>query len=460
MGAALAEIGSDVAIAAADLVLIGDDLRKLAEAVACGRRMLRIIWQNILAFAVAANVLAVLAASLGWISPVAAAVLHQVSSLTVVLNSLRLLIDVDRLRRRAKDAWSRVLRQRRRLALGGATAAVAIYVLSGLHVVGLGEVGVVQHFGAFVAPVEPPGLHYRLPIPFGVHWIARPDEVRRVEIGFRNAPGSFAEPPAYEWNVQHRGGRYERQADEAAVWAGDENLVDVNLVVQYRVRAPQTALFQIGARLGDGADKWDFLLRAVAEAALRAEMSREPADALLHADRRTIAQAVRSRMAKVLHSYAEAFSVEDVCLGDVHPPVEVVPAFRDVASAAEEKESRINEAQAYRYKTETLARGKAAQQVLSAEGLEENRVRKAEGDADRFAQVAAASGQAPEVTRLRLYLQTVEEVLENRRKIILDTVPAGSRRLLYLGSKRTWMPPPPLPETPVEKPEPQGLPKP
>ena len=175
---------------------------------------------------------------------------------------------------------------------------------------------------------------------------------------------------------------------------------------------------------------------------------------------RTIAQAVRSRMAKVLHSYAEAFSVEDVCLGDVHPPVEVVPAFRDVASAAEEKESRINEAQAYRYKTETLARGKAAQQVLSAEGLEENRVRKAEGDADRFAQVAAASAQAPEVTRLRLYLQTVEEVLENRRKIILDTVPAGSRRLLYLGSKRTWMPPPPLPETPVEKPEPQGLPKP
>ncbi len=454
VGVALAEIGTDVAIASAGLVLIGDDLRKLADAVACGRRTLRIIWQNILAFAVVVNVLAVLAASLGWISPVAAAVLHQVSSLTVVLNSLRLLVDVDDLRTRAKEAWGGLLRRRRRLALAGALAAAAIYVLSGVHVVGIGEVGVVQRFGKFIAPVEPPGLYYRLPVPFGWHWIVRPDEVRRVEVGFRNAPGSFAEPPAYEWNVQHRGGRYERQAEEGAVWAGDENLVDVNLVVHYRVRTPEAALFQIGARLDDGADKWDALLRAVAEASLRAETSRQPAEALLHADRRPIAEAVRSRMEQVLRRYAEAFSVEEVCLGDVHPPVEVVPAFRDVASAAEEKESSINEAQAYRYKTETLARGKAAEQILSAEGLEEDRVKKAEGAADRFAQVAAASAEAPQVTRLRLYLQTVEEVLAGRRKIILDAVPAGARRLLYLGQKRAWMPPPP--EPPTEKNQPQG----
>jgi HflK protein len=471
VGAALAEIGSDAAIASADLVLMGDDLRKLAEAVACARRALRIISWNILAFAVAVNALAVLAASLGWISPVAAAVLHQVSSLTVVLNSLRLLIDTRHLRVHANEAWAALVRRRRRLALAGAAAAAMIYAFSGVHVVGIGEVGVVQQFGKFIAPVEPPGLHYRLPVPFGSHWIARPGEVRRVEIGFRSVPGDFAEPPAYEWNVQHRGGRYERQADEAAVWAGDENLVDVNMVVQYRVRTPETALFQIGARLEGGADKWDFLLRAVAEASLRAEMSHRAADALLHAERRTVAEAVRSRIEQVLRQYPQAFVVEDVCLGDVHPPEEVVPAFRDVASAAEEKESRINEAQAYRYKTETLARGKAAQQVLFAEGLEEDRVRKAEGAADRFVEVAAASAEAPEVTRLRLYLQTVEDVLANRRKVILDAVPAGARRLLYLGQRRAWLPPAPqeapaqVPmetpvRAPVEKNEPQGVTKP
>jgi len=404
------------------------------------------------------NVLAVLAASLGWLSPVAAAVLHQASSLTVVFNSLRLLIDPDRLRARAKEAWAGLRRRRRRLAAAGAAAVTAVYLLSGVHVVGLGEVGVVKRFGKFIDPVEPPGLHYRLPVPFGQHWISRPDEVRRVEIGFRNAPGSFAEPPAYEWNVQHRGGRYERQAEEAAVWAGDENLVDVNLVVHYRARAPETALFQIGPRLDDGADKWDALLRAVAEASLRAEMSGRPADALLHADRRAIAQAVRARMEQVLRMYPAAFSVEEVCLGDVHPPLEVVPAFRDVASAAEEKESSINEAQAYQYKTETLARGKAAQEVLSAEGLEEDRVRKAEGRADRFVEVATASAEAPDLTRLRLYLQTVEDVLAGRRKIILDAVPAGARRLLYLGQRRAWTLPPP--ETPAEQPEPQGATKP
>lgn len=455
VGVAMAEIGTDVAISSAGVVLIGDDLRKLADAVAFGRRTLRIIWQNIIAFALVVNVLAVLAASFGWISPVAAAVLHQVSSLTVVLNSLRLLVDTEHLRTRARHAWTRVLQRRGRLALAGALAAGAIYVASGVHVVGIGEVGVVQRFGKFVGPVEPPGLHYRLPAPFGWHWIVRPNEIRRVEIGFRNAPGTSAEPPAYEWNVQHRGGRYERQAEEGAVWAGDENLVDANLVVHYRVRTPEAALFQIGARLDDGADKWDALIRSVAEASLRAATSRQSADALLHADRGSIAAAVRSRIQQELQRYAEAFSVDEVCLGDIHPPVEVVPAFRDVASAAEEKESSINEAQAYRYKTETLARGKAAQQVLSAEGLEEDRVRKAEGAADRFAQVAAASAETPQVTRLRLYLQTVEEVLANRRKIILDAIPAGTRRLLYLGQKRVWMPPRPPSEIP-ETTEPRG----
>jgi heavy metal translocating P-type ATPase len=477
VGVTLAEIGTDVAIASADLVLMGDDLGKLVDAVACGQRMLRIIWQNIIAFALIVNVLAVGAASMGWLSPVAAAVLHQVSSLTVVLNSLRLLIDLHRWRHRLQR-WLGTLRRRWRrvLAFGGAAAAMA-YVLSGLHAIGVGEVGVVQQFGKLLLPLESSGLHYRLPYPLAWHYAVRPGEIRRVEIGFRNTPGTSGEPPAYEWNVQHRSGRYERQAEEAAVWSGDENLTDVNFVVHYRVHDPAAALLQIGTTAADGGSKWDSLLRALAEACLRGEMSRRAVDGLLESDRTTIAQAVRAQMTEVLRKYRglaadqsaaraprepsrhaecdesfnDVFVVDDVWLGDVHPPLEVVPAFRDVASALEEKESRINEAQAYQYKTETMAHGQAAEKVSTARGFEKDRTERAAGSADRFVAVALAYATAPEVTRLRLYLQTVEEALGGRRKIILDAASAGARRLLYLGRKGMWNVAPTFPpEQPAE----------
>ena len=438
VGVAMAEIGTDVAIASADVVLVGDDLRKLADAVVSARRMRRIIWQNILGFALVFNVLAMVAASLGWISPVAAAVLHQVSSLTVVLNSLRLLVDVDRIRHRLDHLRQRIYR-RRHIALATAfTLAVAVYAASGFHVVRIGQVAVVQHFGKIVASKEPPGLHYRLPYPFGRHHTVKPQEVRRVEVGFRTVPGAFAEPPAYEWNAQHRGGRAERQAEEATVLAGDESLADVNLVVHYRVADPLAALFRVGPRQSDGTGKWDLLVRDVAEAALRAEMSGRPADAVLSSHRTEIEEAVTRRVAKMLHDYRTGFVVDTVCLGDVHPPLEVVPAFREVASALEDKEARINEAEAYQYEREALARGEAEKKVTGAEAFKQDRTQKARGAADRFVAVAEAYGLSPRVSRLRFYLQTVELSLAGRRKIILDRAPEGARRQLFLGRKGAW----------------------
>ena len=118
MGVALADIGSDVTIESADLVLMGDDLRKLAEAVACGQRVLRTIRQNIIAFAIVFNLASVAAASSGWISPVTAAIVHQVSSLAVVLNSLRLLVDFHAWQHRLGDWWYDIKRLRWRIAAG------------------------------------------------------------------------------------------------------------------------------------------------------------------------------------------------------------------------------------------------------------------------------------------------------------------------------------------------------
>jgi len=439
VGVAMAGIGTDVAVAAADLVLVGEDLSKLADAVACGRRALRIIWQNIIGFALAFNAAAVAAAAAGWIAPVAAAVLHQASSLVVCLNSLRLLVDFAaaraRARQRLEQAGQRLWQRRARVAAVAAGALAALWLLSGLHVVRVGEVGVAQRFGRLVLPVEGPGLHYRLPFPLGRHRIVKVGEVRRVEIGFRTVPGAFAEPPAYEWNVQHSGGRRVRQGDEATLWAGDENLVEVNLVVHYRVADPLAALFAVGERLPDGGAKWDALVRAAAESALHAEMSHRTSDELLSTSRADIQRGVRERVAQLLESYGTGLEVACVSLGDVHPPIEVVPAFRDVIGALEEKESAINRAKAYRNRAEAIARGQAAERRLKAAAFELDRTLRAEGEATRFAAVAAAWRQAPELARLRLYIEMIEQVLAGRRKVILDRAAGRGRRLLFLGPK-------------------------
>ena len=380
VGVAMADIGSDVTIESADLVLLGDDLRKLAEAVACGQRVLRTIRQNIIAFAIVFNVASVAAASSGWISPVTAAVVHQVSSLAVVLNSLRLLIDFHAWQHRLGDWWYDVKRLRWRIAGAAAAVALVAYLAGGLHAIGVGELGSVQQFGKRILPLEQPGLHYRLPYPFARLYVIRPRETHRVEIGFRSSPypegtGS-EEPPAYEWNVQRRGGRYLPIPEESYVWTGDENLIDVNLVVHYQVTDPEAALFKLGVAEAELTRRWDDLVRAEGESAFRAEMSRREADDLLEKSRQEIASEVVRQANRALDRCGVGLQVVDVCFGDIHPPLEVVPAFRDVSIAMEEKEARINEAQAYQYQTAATARGQAAEQMLAAEGFSADRTQR------------------------------------------------------------------------------------
>ncbi len=448
VGVAMAEIGTDVAIDSADIVLVGDDLRKLPHAIKLSRWMRKIIWQNILGFAVVLNVLAVVAASLGWLSPLAGAMLHQVSSLTVVLNSMRLLIDYHGWKHWWADFRSGLARQRRRLAAAVVLLALVAYAASGVHSVGVGQVAVVQQFGKIVRAEEPPGLHYRLPAPFGRHTLVNPGEVRRVEVGFRTLPGESFEPPAYEWNVQHRGGRFEGLPDESTVLAGDESLVDVTLTVQYCVTDPVAALAGVGRDEPDGTSKWDRIVRIYSEAELRAVLAGRPADDVLSTGRLEIEQAVLSRLRTTMLRCGTGFSIEAVFLADVHPPLDVVPAFREVASAQEEKEAAINDAEAYQFETEALAEGQAAQRHLDAEGFEVEKTAKASGEAERFTALAEAHKSGREVNELRLYLETVETMLAGRRKFIVDHAHGGARRQLYLGPKAMWMLPPR--EEPVE----------
>ena len=206
----------------------------------------------------------------------------------------------------------------------------------------------------------------------------------------QRAPGESAEPPAYEWNVQHRGGRYLPVPEESYVWTGDENLIDVNLVVHYRVADPEAALFKLGRCRGT-----DTGMRAESESAFRAEMSRREADDLLEKSRQEIAAAVVRRANEALDRCAVGLQVEQVCFGDIHPPLEVVPAFRDVSIAMEEKEARINEAQAYQYQTEATARGQAAEQMFAAEGFAADRTQRATAAAARFLELPRPTRQRP-----------------------------------------------------------------
>lgn len=452
VGVALADIGTDVAIASSDVVLVGDDLQKLVAAVACGKRVLRTIWQNIIAFALTFNALAVVVAALGWISPVVAAVLHQVSSLVVVCNSLRLLVDWGEWVRGTQQAGRWLSSRRWTLAKAAAGVAGAVYILSGCYTVQVGEAAVVRRFGRVLLPPRGPGLHYRLPVPFGMHATVQVSKARRAEIGFRTMPGVFTEPPAYDWNVQHRGGRLERVDSEATLWTGDENLVDLSMVVQYRINDPVAVVCGLASPRGTAEAAWEQLVRTAGQEALAAELCSRPIEDVLHSARGAIEEGVLARMraamaelhrrgpagAEALTTTRPVLNITRVCLGDVHPPLDVVPAFREVASALEDKEARINRARAYQSEAEALVEGQVAERLRAAESFRDDRIARAHGDAGKFTELAAGYAQNRDLAALRLHFDMIETTLAGRPKVIVGGTPAGRRRMLFLSKDGVW----------------------
>jgi len=216
--------------------------------------------------------------------------------------------------------------------------------------------------------------------------------------------------------------------------------------VHYRVRDAADGLFLIGDTTRDGSSKWDQIVRALALEGIASVMSQHHAREILSERRGEVEADIMTRLQQSLAVYTPTspetpvFTVEAVCLGDVHPPLEVVPAFREVASALEDKEARINRAKAYQCEVSMLVQGQAAKRVLDAEAFGQNRAQRAGGDAERFTAVAAAHAEKAEATRLRWYLETIEQTLAGRRKIILDRTPNHSRRMVYLGKNGLFSP--------------------
>ena len=450
VGVAVAGSGADIAAEAADVVDLNKSLEKLPRLIEVSRRAVTTVWQNIIIFAGLVNVIAVIAAGKGLLGPIGAAITHQVASLLVMVNSVRLL-KVER-PRGARSwygrlgsrwglpyVWDRLLHQmgrldpaagfawvwerRARLLKPVALTAVSIWILSGFYIIPPEEIGIIERFGRRVLPYNEPGPHFKLPAPIERLYRVKAKQVKVLEVGFRVSEGAgFIEPPAYEWNVQHRGGRMEFKPEESLMLTGDQNMVEIHVVVHYDLDEPGDFVFeQFDAQT---------TLRVAAESSLRMIVNSMSLDDLLTTRRHDVEKMAAAQLQQRLTRYRTGVRVLHVRLQDVHPSVEVVDAFREVAGALEEKSRMINEAEGYRNETVALARGQAQARAQLAKAYKVARANRAMGEASRFVQLEQAARAAPQTTRTRLYLETMEEILPRRKKLILDSN-SGGRRNLY-----------------------------
>jgi len=462
---------SDITAEAADVVYLGHSLEKLPKLFEVSRKAVATAWQNIILFAGIVNLLAVGAAATGVIGPLGAAFTHQLSSLFVMLNSLRLLriegTGVRRLRwfvhPRVQQVWNglrhltdkfdarelflRLVDRRRQLARPVLLAIVALLVLNGFYALRPDEVGVIERFGRKVLPLREPGLHYKLPWPIERLTRMQASRIRTVEIGFRSSSGKAAtEPLTYEWNVQHRTGRFQSKPEESLMLSGDLNMIEVNAVIHYRLRKPDDFLF----RQMDG----DATVRTAAESVLQSVTTTSALDNVLTFDRLTLEARLRGELQTRLDRYEAGVEVLGARLLDVHPSLEVVDAFREVSAAFEEKNRLINESEGYRNEQVAMARGNAQARVVDADSYSAGRKNRSEGDASRFGQSEEAFRAAPALTGTRLFLESMEQILTGKRKMIVDA--GKGRRSLLLIEDGVELSPAAIPGILPERPRPPG----
>lgn len=304
-------------------------------------------------------------------------------------------------------------------------AAIAvIWLLTGIYIVRPGQMGVVRRFGKMIVTTGP-GPHYHLPAPFEQVNVVKVEEIRSMELGFRTVhPG----PPA----------RIKSYPVESLMITGDENLVNIRVVIQYRISDPPNYLFKVWDPEG-GADRRT--LMDAAETALRGVAGSMIIDEVLTVGRAKVQDDTRVHLQQLMDLYETGLLITAVKLQAVDPPEQVQAAFKDVVSAKEDRERIINEAQAYKEDLLPKARGEAEQMIRGAEAYKEARVREAQGKAARFLSMLKEYRVAKEVTRRRLYLETMQEVLGKVNKIVISKEVAGKTLpFLPLGDIGTSLP--------------------
>jgi modulator of FtsH protease HflK len=319
--------------------------------------------------------------------------------------------DLEDLLRRSQDKLKNVLPGGN---LGGkgfaliGLAALAIWGFSGFYQVRTDEIGVVMRFGKYVRDAYP-GLNYHLPYPIESVLTPKITRVNRIDVGMRLVEDS------------RRGTTMRDVPEESLMLTGDENIVDVDFSVFWRIKPSAAGQSSGAADYLFSIQNPEGTVKAVAESAMREVVGRSNIQPILTGARQNIETAVHEGMQRTLDTYGAGIQITQVQLQKVDPPQQVIDAFRDVQAARADFERVQNEARTYANRVVPEARGRAQQILQSADGYKQQAVAEARGQTARFLKVLDEYTKAPDVTRQRLYLETMERVLGGTDKVILES---------------------------------------
>ncbi len=276
---------------------------------------------------------------------------------------------------------------------------IAVYMLTGIFVVGPDEEAVLFLFGKYQKTAGP-GINWYFPQPIASRIKVKTTKVYRIEVGFRTIS---AGPPA----------KYKDVREESLTLTGDENILDIDFSIQYKITDLKKFLFNI-------IDPYK-TIKDASEASMRQTVGKFNIDETLTEGKSNIQMQTRDKLQEILNKYQSGITVLNVQLQDVQPPQEVIQAFKDVASAREDKIRYINEANGYMNDIIPKARGEALKVLNEAEGYKGKRTKEAQGDVVRFLKLYENYKLGKEVTKTRLYLENLERNLKDVDKVIIDS---------------------------------------
>lgn len=277
-----------------------------------------------------------------------------------------------------------------------------LWMVSGFFIVQEGQTGVVLTFGKY-SHTTPPGFNWRWPYPIQGHEIVNVSQVRTVEVGYRSTVKN-------------------KQAKEALMLTDDENIIDIQFAVQYKLKNASEWVF-------NNRDQED-TVRQVSETAIREIVGKSKMDFVLYEGREKVAFEVNQLMQQILDRYKSGVQITNVTMQGVQPPEQVQAAFDDAVKAGQDRERQKNEGQAYANDVIPKARGAASRLMQESEAYRARVIANAQGDASRFKQVLTEYQKAPAVTRDRMYLETMQQIFSSTTKVMIDA--KGGNNLLYL----------------------------
>ena len=278
-----------------------------------------------------------------------------------------------------------------------AIVAILLWLGSGFYIVPEGHAAAILRFGEFRTLNDRPGFTWRLPYPVEVHELVNVQQLRQIEVGYRS-------------NVKNK------VLKESLMLSQDQSIVDMQYAVQYRLSDPVAWLFNNNP--GPAPDE---IIRQGAETAMRETVGRNRIDQVLYEEKEAVAKDAQKLMQAIVDRYKAGVAIIDVTIQQAQPPEQVQAAFEDANKAAQDRERLINEGRAYANDVIPKARGNAARLTEEAEGYKQRVIATAQGDASRFTQVLTEYSKAPQVTRDRMYLETMQQVFTNTTKIYVDS---------------------------------------